>query len=240
MLEELAIAEEEELNNDGDSLDNIQWNDGLTDGIYAQRKPRKTRKGSRPQVFTRLSGPLIAATRLQVYDTSVAVGARVLEAHVVAKCSVISDSHQLNYAFNVVQPECVTCQYSGSDRLLFLKSSIKQEERHFLIPLNTKLEVLQVPQTLREETKRNTARTFDLEQFALSRELDLKDEREFIFRCGESIEELKTSLWRLRVSCVDAVMMDKIMRRLTKLLEHRVDGGKQNDIQELKEDILCA
>ncbi|KOX73024.1 hypothetical protein WN51_01746 [Melipona quadrifasciata] len=26
MLEELAIAEEEELNNDGDSLDNIQWN----------------------------------------------------------------------------------------------------------------------------------------------------------------------------------------------------------------------
>ncbi|KOX76492.1 Division abnormally delayed protein [Melipona quadrifasciata] len=27
MLEELAIAEEEELNNDGDSLDNIQWNE---------------------------------------------------------------------------------------------------------------------------------------------------------------------------------------------------------------------
>ncbi|KOX68714.1 hypothetical protein WN51_07402 [Melipona quadrifasciata] len=27
MLEELAIAEEEELTNDGDSLDNIQWNE---------------------------------------------------------------------------------------------------------------------------------------------------------------------------------------------------------------------
>ena len=58
-------------------------------------------------MFTRLSGPLIVATRLQVYDTSVAMGAMMLEAHVVTKCSVISDSRQINYAFNVVRPCCL-------------------------------------------------------------------------------------------------------------------------------------
>lgn len=73
-------------------MDNRLWglhHHKIRGGDMRQRKGGKGPRGSRLPM--RLMGPLIAITRPQVYDMSIAKGARAFGAHVLAKCSVIRD-----------------------------------------------------------------------------------------------------------------------------------------------------
>lgn len=51
----------------------------------------KTHRGTDPRCSARLAGLLIAATHLQVYDTSIAMGTSMFQACVFTECSVITD-----------------------------------------------------------------------------------------------------------------------------------------------------
>lgn len=70
----------------------------LHESDIRHREGHKESKG--PQVLSWLMGPLIAVTRPQVYDVPIAKGDWVLEAHVLAKCSVIRDFQDPNYRDN--------------------------------------------------------------------------------------------------------------------------------------------
>ena len=49
----------------------VSWTSYVGDYVHY----RKTRRGTDPRCSAKLPGPLIAATRLQVYDTSIVMGA---------------------------------------------------------------------------------------------------------------------------------------------------------------------
>lgn len=60
--------------------------------VYREQcRLRKDSQGNRPQVFSQAAGLLIAATHLQVYDTSIAMGTSMFQACVFTECSVITD-----------------------------------------------------------------------------------------------------------------------------------------------------